>query len=159
MAHPPSGIGPYGQVPSAPRRRSKHPGVTARIAAIARELAELNTPKSPASLGGWVWSSCSRAVWWPTARGPPCCSRALTSVVMMRAPLAPSGWPIAIAPPLTLVLAEVFNILRDWYNNRAGRGDPKAMDKFERGEKVIEGQKRIAVPRRQRSITRKVDGR
>ena len=59
---------------------------------------------------------------------------------MMRAPLAPSGWPIAIAPPLTLVLAEVFNILRDWYNNRAGRGDPKAMDKFERGEKVIEGQ-------------------
>ena len=71
---------------------------------------------------------------------------------MMRAPLAPSGWPIAIAPPLTLVLAEVFNILRDWYNNRAGRDDPKAMDKFERGEKVIEGQKRIAVPRRQRSI-------
>ena len=53
---------------------------------------------------------------------------------MMRALLAPSGWPIA--PPLTLVLAEVFNILRDWYNNRAGRGDPKAMDKFERGEKV-----------------------
>jgi hypothetical protein len=30
----------------------------------------------------------------------PCCSRALTSVVMMRAPLAPSGWPIAMAPPL-----------------------------------------------------------
>jgi hypothetical protein len=26
-----------------------------------------------------------------------------------------------------LVLAEVFNILRDWYNNRAGRDDPKAM--------------------------------
>jgi hypothetical protein len=25
---------------------------------------------------------------------------------MMRAPLAPSGWPIAIAPPLTLVLAK-----------------------------------------------------
>ena len=35
---------------------------------------------------------------------PPRCSRALTSVVMMRAPLAPSGWPIAMAPPLTLVL-------------------------------------------------------
>jgi len=34
--------------------------------------------------------------------------------------------------------------------NRAGRDDPKAMDKFERGEKVIEGQKRIAVPRKQR---------
>ena len=30
---------------------------------------------------------------------------AFTSVVMMRAPLAPSGCPIAIAPPLTLVLA------------------------------------------------------
>ena len=35
----------------------------------------------------------------------PRCSSALTSVVMMRAPLAPSGWPIAIAPRLTLVLA------------------------------------------------------
>jgi len=58
---------------------------------------------------------------------------------------------------LTLLLAEVFNILRDWYNNRAGRDDPKAMDKFERGEK-IEGQKRIAVPRRQRSITSKSTG-
>jgi len=30
-----------------------------------------------------------------------------------------------------------------------GRNDPKAMDKFEHGEKVIEAQKRIAVPRRQ----------
>ena len=27
----------------------------------------------------------------------------------------------------------VFNILRDWYNNRAGRDDPKAMDKLEGG--------------------------
>jgi len=26
-------------------------------------------------------------------------------MVMMRAPLAPNGWPIAMAPPLTLVLA------------------------------------------------------
>jgi hypothetical protein len=43
----------------------------------------------------------------------------------------------------------VFNILRDWYNNRAGRDDPNAMDKFEHGEKVIEAQKRIAGPRRQ----------
>ena len=25
----------------------------------------------------------------------------------------------------------VFNILRDWYTNRAGRDDPKAMDKLE----------------------------
>jgi hypothetical protein len=25
---------------------------------------------------------------------------------MMRAPLAPSGWPIAMAPPLTLVLVK-----------------------------------------------------
>jgi hypothetical protein len=33
--------------------------------------------------------------------------------------------------------------------------DPKAMDKFERGEKVIEGQKLIAMPRRQRSSTSK----
>jgi hypothetical protein len=36
---------------------------------------------------------------------PPRCSSALTRVVMMRAPLAPSGWPVAMAPPLTLVLA------------------------------------------------------
>src|ERR1700722_19942798 len=36
---------------------------------------------------------------------PPRCSSAFTNVVMMRAPLAPSGCPIAIAPPLTLVLA------------------------------------------------------
>jgi hypothetical protein len=35
----------------------------------------------------------------------PRCSSALTSVVMMRAPLAPTGWPIAMAPPLTLVHA------------------------------------------------------
>jgi hypothetical protein len=32
--------------------------------------------------------------------------------------------------------------------NRAGRDDPKAMGKFEHGEKVIEAQKRIAVPRK-----------
>ena len=43
----------------------------------------------------------------------------------------------------------VFNILRDSYNNRAGRDDPKAMDKLEHGEKVIEAQKRIAVTRGQ----------
>src|ERR1700742_1439072 len=34
---------------------------------------------------------------------PPRCSSALTRVVMMRAPLAPNGWPTAMAPPLTLV--------------------------------------------------------
>ena len=32
------------------------------------------------------------------------------------------------------------------------------MNKFERGEKVIDGQKRIAVQRRQCSITRKSTG-
>jgi hypothetical protein len=52
----------------------------------------------------------------------------------------------------------VFNILRDWYNNRAGRDDPKAMDKLEHGEKVIEAQKRIAAPRRQ-LLHGQVDGR
>jgi hypothetical protein len=40
--------------------------------------------------------------WGPARR----CS-ALTSVVVMRAPLAPNGCQIAIAPPLTLVLARV----------------------------------------------------
>ena len=43
----------------------------------------------------------------------------------------------------------VLGILRDWCDNRAGRDDPKAMDKLEHGEKVIEAQKWIAVPRRQ----------
>jgi hypothetical protein len=33
------------------------------------------------------------------------------------------------------------------------------MDKFERGEKVIEGQKLIAVPRRQTLHYEEVDGR
>jgi hypothetical protein len=42
----------------------------------------------------------------------------------------------------------VFNILGDW-SNRAGRDDPKTMEKFEHGEKVIEAPKRIAVPRSQ----------
>jgi len=55
---------------------------------------------------------------------------------------------LGLRPSYRFLLA-VFNILRDWYNNRAGRDDPKAMDKFEHGEKVIEAQKRIAVPRRQ----------
>ena len=32
----------------------------------------------------------------------------------------------------------MLNILRDWYNNRAGRDDPKAMDKFKHVEKVME---------------------
>ena len=52
----------------------------------------------------------------------------------------------------------VVNILHDWYNNRAGR-DPKAMDKPEHGEKAIEVQKRIAVPRRQLLHYGQVDGR
>jgi hypothetical protein len=44
----------------------------------------------------------------------------------------------------------VFTILRDWYNNRSGRDDPKVMDKFERGEKVKRSAEADrAVPRRQ----------
>ena len=50
--------------------------------------------------------------------------------------------------PRTATRQRVVNILRDRYNNRAGR-DPKAMNKPEHGEKVIEAQKGIAVPRRQ----------
>jgi hypothetical protein len=53
----------------------------------------------------------------------------------------------------------VFNILPDWYNNRAGRDEPKAMDKLEHGEKVIEAQKGIAVPRRQLLHYGQLDGR
>jgi hypothetical protein len=49
--------------------------------------------------------------------------------------------------------------LRDWYNNRAGRDDPKAMDKLEHCEKVIEAQKRIVVPKRQLLHYGQLDGR
>ena len=34
-------------------------------------------------------------------------------------------------PTETIDAKGVFNILRDWYNHRAGRDDPKAMDKRE----------------------------
>jgi hypothetical protein len=40
----------------------------------------------------------------------------------------------------------IFNILRDWYLNQTGQPDPKASEKFDHGEKVLEAQKRIAVP-------------
>src|SRR5271154_3183852 len=40
-----------------------------------------------------------------SAYRPPRCSSALTSVVMIRAPLAPNGCPMAIAPPFTFALA------------------------------------------------------
>jgi len=64
-----------------------------------------------------------------------------------------------LARPSPVLAQGVFTILRDWYNNRAGRDDPKAMDKFEHGEKVIETQKRIAMPRRQVRHYGQVDGR
>jgi hypothetical protein len=51
----------------------------------------------------------------------------------------------------------VFNILRDGYNDRAGR--PEGDGKLEHGEKVIEAQKRIAVPRRQPLDYGQVEGR
>jgi hypothetical protein len=40
----------------------------------------------------------------------------------------------------------IFNILRDWFYNQTGQDDPKASEKFDHSEKVIEAQKRIAVP-------------
>jgi hypothetical protein len=49
----------------------------------------------------------------------------------------------------TIDAKRVFKIMRDWYNNRASWDDPKVMDKFVHGAKVIEAQKRIAVPSRQ----------
>ena len=36
---------------------------------------------------------------------PPVSSRPLISVVMMRAPVMPNGWPRAMAPPLTFSLS------------------------------------------------------
>ena len=42
-------------------------------------------------------------------------------------------WPPKILTETTDAKG-VFNILRDWYNNRAGRDDPKAMDKPEHGK-------------------------
>jgi hypothetical protein len=40
----------------------------------------------------------------------------------------------------------IFNMLRDWFFTQTGEDDPKAAEKFEHGEMVIEAQKRIAVP-------------
>lgn len=39
-----------------------------------------------------------------------------------------------------------FNVLRDALFNRTGQDDPMAKEKFEHSEKVVEAQKRIAVP-------------
>jgi hypothetical protein len=46
----------------------------------------------------------------------------------------------------TIDTKRIFNILRDWFNNQTGQDDPKAMDKFDHSERVLEAQKRIAVP-------------
>lgn len=40
----------------------------------------------------------------------------------------------------------IFNILRDWFYNQTGQDDPKASEKFDHSEKVVEAQKRLAVP-------------
>lgn len=46
----------------------------------------------------------------------------------------------------TIDIKGTFNILRDWFHNQTGQDDPKATEKFQHGEKVVEAQKRIAVP-------------
>jgi hypothetical protein len=40
----------------------------------------------------------------------------------------------------------IFNMLRDWFFTQTGQDDPKAAEKFDYGEMVLEAQKRIAVP-------------
>ena len=45
------------------------------------------------------------------------------------------------------------------YAMTLGEDDPKAMEKLKHGEKTIEAQKRIAVPRRQLLHYGQVDGR
>jgi hypothetical protein len=46
----------------------------------------------------------------------------------------------------TIDIKGTFNVLRDALFNRTGQDDPKAKEKFEHSEKVVEAQKRIAVP-------------
>jgi hypothetical protein len=40
----------------------------------------------------------------------------------------------------------IFNVLRDMFYNQTGQDDPKASEKFDHSEKVVEAQKRITVP-------------
>lgn len=40
----------------------------------------------------------------------------------------------------------VFNTMRDWFFNRAGLDDPKAEEKMDHAERVMDAQMRIAVP-------------
>jgi hypothetical protein len=40
----------------------------------------------------------------------------------------------------------IFNILRDWVFNQTGQDDPKAAEKFDHSEKVVDAQKRLTVP-------------
>jgi hypothetical protein len=46
----------------------------------------------------------------------------------------------------TIDIKGTFNVMRDWFYNRAGLDDPKADAKFDHAEKVMEAQNRIAVP-------------
>lgn len=46
----------------------------------------------------------------------------------------------------TVDVKGIFNVLRDALFNRTGQDDPKAAEKFDHSEKVVEAQKRIAVP-------------
>jgi hypothetical protein len=40
----------------------------------------------------------------------------------------------------------IFNMLRDWFFTQTAQDDPKAAEKFDYGEMVLESQKRITVP-------------
>jgi hypothetical protein len=40
----------------------------------------------------------------------------------------------------------IFNMMRDWFYTKTGQSDPKAEEKFDYGQLVIDSQKRIAVP-------------
>jgi hypothetical protein len=40
----------------------------------------------------------------------------------------------------------IFNMFRDAFFNATGQPDPKAMEKFDRSEKIVESNKRIGVP-------------
>ena len=70
---------------------------------VLRKCPPSRTPRSAATAArGWSRSPGRRPRTWSGGRSGPRCARApSSSVVMSRAPVAPIGWPSAIAPPFT----------------------------------------------------------
>jgi Kef-type K+ transport system membrane component KefB len=90
------------------RRQAKRAGPAGAVPA-AVSAGEASTPGAPAALARGYAASHSVAMPWPTpmhmvaaARLVPRRRISCSKVVVILAPEQPSGWPMAIAPPLTL---------------------------------------------------------